>query len=253
MTQRINYIYHYKKTHSDTSEHIHRMNSFYRGLLKSIIPEDKNIHILDVGCGMGFALLALQDMGYKNLAGVDIDCGQVESCLAKKLNVVQVNNTIDYLLSHMNRYDLILALDVIEHIDYPEQLSFVKAINNALKKNGKLICTVPNANSVLASRWRYGDWTHHMSFTELSLEFLLYNAGFDDIQIDGTEIFSRPSFRPLLSKLVLSKGLWKNYLRWVLFKFVRSLRRAEMIAEMGWEQGKNVPLSLNLIASAIKK
>jgi hypothetical protein len=46
--------------------------------------------------------------------------------------------------------------------------------------------------------------------------------------------------------------MWKVYFHWWLFCAVRSLRRLEMIAELGWEQGYKIPLSLNILATANK-
>jgi 2-polyprenyl-3-methyl-5-hydroxy-6-metoxy-1,4-benzoquinol methylase len=242
--QEIDYNYHYRKWHSDRTEHVRAMKSFYQKMLSPYLPSDRNITILDVGCGMGFALLALQDFGYEKIQGIDIDRGQVMSCLDKGIKAIQVKDSVQYLLEHANSYDLIISFDVVEHIPYEGQLDFLKAVNKALKPTGQLICTVPNASSGLASRWRYIDWTHHASFTEHSLDFLLYNAGFKNNQIFGTEYFSRPSLKSLLRVT--------PWLHWLLFLTVRGFRRLEVIAELGWQQGNQIPLSLNLIALATK-
>ncbi|AFY79489.1 MAG: class I SAM-dependent methyltransferase [Hydrococcus sp. C42_A2020_068] len=245
MNQKLDYSRYYLKWHSDTPQHTQSMKSFYQSMFSRFLPADRNLSILDIGCGMGFALLALQDMGYLDVKGIEIDDAQVKSCLEKGIKVIKVANSIEYLAKKNNSYELILCLDVIEHIPHEKQLEFVKAIQTSLKPGGKLICTVPNANSGLASRWRYNDWTHHISFTEHSLDFLLFNAGFEKIEIYETEFFKNPGIKGLIKV--------KPFLHWLLFLLVRSLRRLEMIAELGWEQGKNIPLSLNLLATAEKQ
>jgi 2-polyprenyl-3-methyl-5-hydroxy-6-metoxy-1,4-benzoquinol methylase len=244
MTQQLDYGRYYRKYHSDTPEHIQNMKSFYRRMLCKYISSDKNIRILDVGCGMGFVLVTLKDMGYLNIEGIDTDNGQVEACLKKGIKVTQVDNSIAFLLERQANYDLILSLDVIEHIPHSTQLAFTQAIQTALKPSGRLICTVPNASSGLASRWLYNDWTHHTSFTESSLDFLLFNAGFEEIETYETEFFNRPTLKSLFRVTPL--------LHWLLFLMVRGFRRLEMIAELGRKQGGEVPLSLNLLATAIK-
>lgn len=248
---KIDYTRHYKKWHSDTPEHIEGMKQYSLGLLSSFLPENKEIRILEIGCGMGFAMLALQDLGYAHLEGIDIDHGQVQSCIQKGLNVTHTEDSTTYLDSHINEYDLIVVLDVIEHIPHEGQLEFVRAICQALKPDGQIVCTVPNANSSLASRWRYIDWTHHLSFTEHSLDFLLYNAGFQTIEVFPTEFFHTPNIR-WLSRSILRKWFWKATLHWWIFRFFRTLRRLEMIGELGWDQGAIVPLSLNLLARGSK-
>ncbi|MBD2254576.1 class I SAM-dependent methyltransferase [Nostoc parmelioides] len=252
-TEKIDYTRHYKKWHSDTPEHIQAMKHYSQGLLIPFLPTNKEISILEVGCGMGFAMLALQDLGYINHEGIDIDYGQVQSCLQKGLNVTQVKDSTAYLNSHKNQYDLIIALDVIEHIPQEGQLDFVKGMCKALKPDGQIICTVPNANSGLASRWRYIDWTHYLSFTEHSLDFLLYNAGFQSIEVVPTEFFHPPNFRLFFSRSIFRSWFWKSILQWTIFRFIRGFRRLEMIGELGWEQGISVPLSLNLLARGSKQ
>lgn len=247
----VDYTRYYKHWHADTSEHIQIMKLIYTDMLGGLLPPDKTIRILDVGCGMGYAMLTLRDWGYENVEGIDVDPGQVQACLNKQLNVVQTDDSIDYLNRLPDTYDLILALDVIEHIPHTEQLEFVRAIRRALKPGGIFICTVPNANSALANRWRYDDWTHHLSFTEHSLDFLLFNAGFENIQVFDTDFIHPPRLR-WLSRELLQKWFWKPIVRWWLFRFFRTWRRLELIAELDWEQAMSIPLSLNLLAKAVK-
>jgi 2-polyprenyl-3-methyl-5-hydroxy-6-metoxy-1,4-benzoquinol methylase len=243
MIAKLDYTRHYKKWHSDTPQHIEGSKRFYQRLLSPFLPQEKNIQILDVGCGMGFTMLALQDLEYSVVEGIDIDDGQIKSCLDKGLDVTHVDDSANYLSKKLDTYDMIIALDVIEHLPHSEQLGFARAIQSAIKPGGKLICTVPNANSTLANRWRYIDWTHYISFTEHSLDFLLFNAGFDDIQV-----FEMEFFKPRLIALLRPSTL----VQWLLFKTARAFRRFEMIAELGHVQGQSVPLSLNLLATAEK-
>lgn len=107
-----------------------------------------------------------------------------------------------------------------------------------------LICTVPNASSTLASRWRYIDWTHHSSFTERSLDFLLFNGGFKTVQVLPVEFMVRPAnwWLPVMS----------GARAWWAFRFFRFIRRLQMMAELGPEQGQAMPLSLNLMGVASK-
>jgi 2-polyprenyl-3-methyl-5-hydroxy-6-metoxy-1,4-benzoquinol methylase len=239
LSDRIDYTRYYSKWHSDTPEHIRAMQRFYQRILGPYLPTDKAIRILDVGCGAGFALKALEDLGYSCLEGIDADQGQILSCQAKQLAVTYTEDSPGFLAQHPSCYDLILALDVIEHIPQASQLLFTRSIQAALKPGGSFICTVPNANSALSSRWRYNDWTHYTSFTEHSLDFLLYNSGFENVQVFSTEFF-----QPKL----LSRAILRN----LLFKLIRGFRRLEMVAELGWKQAKDIPLSLNILATASK-
>ena len=183
VSMEIDYTRHYRKWHDDSEEHRDAMCRHFRHLLAPYLPKAKEIRILDVGCGMGFALLALRESGYCNVEGIDSDKGQVAAARDRGLDVTHVLDAVEHLRARAGEYGLILCLDVVEHIPVEQQMEFVAGLSKALADGANLICTVPNANSSLASRWRYIDWTHTTSFTEYSLDFLLYNAGFQNIRI----------------------------------------------------------------------
>jgi 2-polyprenyl-3-methyl-5-hydroxy-6-metoxy-1,4-benzoquinol methylase len=239
---KIDYSRHYRKWHTGTIEGALAMFPYYKSLLKTELTGiSKNAEILDVGCGMGLTLFALSKMGFENTTGIDVSKEQIENSQLKGLNLLVVPDSVAFLNGNPKKYDVIVSLDVIEHIPLEHQMSFCNSISKSLKDNGKFICTVPNANSTLASRWRYIDWTHHASFTEHSLDFLLYNSGFTKIEIKPIEFITRPSIFKI-----------KSFLHWLLFKSIRLFRRLEIIAELGTQQGKTIPLSLNIVAIAKK-
>jgi 2-polyprenyl-3-methyl-5-hydroxy-6-metoxy-1,4-benzoquinol methylase len=236
----IDYSRHYKNWHSDTEEHINKMNVLYSKIISEHFPPGKNISILDIGCGMGFLMVALKKAGYENICGIDTDEQQVISCKQKNLEVTLVKDSAGFLKENAGSYDLVTAFDVLEHIPASNQIDFVKAIYGSLKPGGVFIAAVPNANSVLASRNRYIDHTHHVLFTEVSLDFVLYNGGFREIEI-----------KPL-DYIVPSASL-RSFLHRILLRYFRFRRRLEMIAELGTTWGKKIPLSFNIISRAIKK
>jgi SAM-dependent methyltransferase len=242
----IDYTYYYRRWHPQTEGHRAGMMAYCKLLLSRHLPEDRGIQVLDVGCGGGYAMLAMRELGYKSLLGIDIDEGQVESAQAAGLEVQFVQDTVGFLSARPRAFQLILALDVLEHVPVNIQMEFVHAIASALSQGGRFICTVPNANSAVAMRWRYNDWTHHSSFTEHSLEFLLFNGGgFSEIQTSpATDFVQRP------------RNYWMPFLsgsrHWWAFRFFRTWRRLEMMAELGPGQGRNIPLSLNLLSVAKK-
>jgi SAM-dependent methyltransferase len=240
MANDIDYGRYYNKFHLDSEKYIAKQVFYYKSMLAKSLPQKQDASILDVGCGMGFAILAIKDLGYVNIEGIDTDTGQVDFCIKQGLDVKKIDDSVEFLHNRTNKYDAIVILDVLEHIPVTCQLNFLKSINTALKSDGVLICKVPNANSALASRWRYGDWTHHCSFTEHSLDFVLFNAGFTNINIEDYELIV-PSIFDL-----------KTLVYWILVQPFRLMRRIEFIAELGWNQGKAVPLSINIIATATK-
>jgi len=217
------------------------MSSHHQRILKPHLPLNPDSAVLDVGCGMGFALESLRQLGYRHLEGFDTDNNQVALAQKGGLPVVWAENPLSFLAERAGSKDLILCLDVLEHVPKTGQLGFASAIRQALKPGGRLILTVPNASAALASRWRYIDWTHETSFTEHSIDFLLFNSGFSKISVFASEFGVRPKW------IFLPR---KSTLLWALFQFYRLWRRGEMIAELGPEQGRAIPLSLKLLVVA---
>ena len=204
------------------------MAAHHHRLLKPHLPLNPASAVLDVGCGMGFALESLRQLGYHRLEGFDTDKNQVALAQKAGLSVIWAEDPLSFLAERTRSKDLVLCLDVLEHVPKVEQLKFVSAIREALKPGGRAIFSVPNANSALASRWRYNDWTHEASFTEHSIDFLLFNAGFPKISVFPFEFVVRP------------RWVWlprKSTLIWFMLCFYRVWRRGEMIAELGPEQG----------------
>ncbi len=240
---KLDYAYHYRKWHSDDPRHVQSMLAYYRRMLAPHLPADRSIEILDVGCGAGLAMQAVRELGFENVKGIDCDEGQVKAASARGMEAGLVTDSVAYLERNAGRYGAIICLDVIEHILPENQMAFVAALGKALAGTGVFVCTVPNANSSLAGRWRYIDWTHCSSFTEHSLDFLLHHGGFREIRVMEVDYFQRPGY------VWLPIGGTRH---WWAFRFFRMIRRIQMMAELGPDQGRQVPLSLNLLGVARK-
>ncbi len=241
--QKLDYSYYYSKWHSNSPDAIEREVNFCIDLLKPYIKRGKHQSLLDVGCGTGLAMLAAQKLGVEHVCGIDVDPAQSETGQSRGLDIICVEDTIDFLAKQSAQFDIVLCMDVIEHVDTRSQLSFTQAIYRTVKLGGNFLCTVPNANSALAMRWRYNDFTHCSSFTEHSLDFLLHHSGFIDINITSMEFLSRPKFWYL--PVAGSRHWWA-------FCFFRWFWRLQVMAELGPRAGRITPLSLNLLGYASK-
>ena len=62
----------YRKSSFTYEEESENLSDSYYNSLKSILPElQKNASILEIGCGNGFFMKRLYDMGYENVSGVE--------------------------------------------------------------------------------------------------------------------------------------------------------------------------------------
>lgn len=244
MNADIDYTHHYRRWHDGSDEDFQQMVSGFARKLAPLLSPDRAARIIEIGCGTGFALGALQKLGYSAIKGIDSDQGQIAEANRRNLpaECVPVSETVAYLERQRDSFDVALCIDVLEHVPVAEQLNVLRAIRTALVPGGKIVVQVPNANAAIASRFRYIDWTHHCSFSEHSLDFVLHNAGFHDIQV--TE--ASPNKRPRLPFIVR-----RSVMIWLIRGLFRLIRRLEYTFEdLGWSQAKSVPLSPNIIATA---
>lgn len=129
-----------------------------RCLIRSIVkklnlPPDPAI--LDVGTSTGANLRLLQEMGFTNLLGLDRSPEAIRWCEGKGLGTVQ-RGDICSIPFRDESFDLILATDIIEHVD--DDIMALKELQRVLKKSGRIVITVPTFPSLWGLQ---DDVAHH--------------------------------------------------------------------------------------------
>ena len=209
---------------------------FYDISLCGWLPANKEAAILDVGCGYGRLLRFFSKRGYTNITGLDISPEQVE--FARKIHPkVILGNALEFLSAHPDEFDLIVALDIIEHFHKDEVIRFIDVCYQALRSGGRLIIQTPNADSPWSLAVRYGDFTHETCFSPRSLEGLMRMCGFTG--------FEAREQGPYYVAGVFS------FVRWLLWKLVRFKLLAYNLIETG-SAGSNI-FSRVFIASGVKQ
>jgi 2-polyprenyl-6-hydroxyphenyl methylase/3-demethylubiquinone-9 3-methyltransferase len=106
-----------------------------------------NLEILDLGCGGGLISEPFANMGGKITA---IDASPVNIEIAKthaqitKLAIDYQVNTAEQLSLQEKKFDIVLALEIIEHVSDVEL--FIKSCSNLVKDNGLLFISTINRN-----------------------------------------------------------------------------------------------------------
>ena len=141
---------------------------------------DKKHNILDIGCGCGYLLKVLENSGFKNLTGVEIDKGQFLNCKKILKNSKLYNMDIINFFKKINKkFNVIIAFDLIEHLPKNKILYFIELVYKHLENDGLFIIRIPNADCFFtASRMRYGDFTHETIFNSESIKSFLIQANF---------------------------------------------------------------------------
>lgn len=143
-------------------------------LLADMNVTDKNLRILDVGCGGGAVLLGLKEAGFTDLNGCEMSDVAVE--LASRNFPGKIHNSGFAGVPVNNKFDVIFSWHAVEHMYHPRE--FFSWAAGALNDNGFIVIGLPNAEAEkVFSQVLYLPHLH--SFTPLSLHQLGESHGFD--------------------------------------------------------------------------
>ncbi len=163
----------------DELQRRHELRSkYYHCLCRKWLPGSKSARILDIGCGAGQFLYFLRKQGYTAPTGVDIDAAQVEMGRSLGLDC-RVSDATAFLKENAQKWAVVSTLDVLEHLTPQEMHELLNCISLRLEPRGRLILSVPNAESPAGLYTRYNDITHETSFTILSMTEALWCHGLD--------------------------------------------------------------------------
>jgi len=95
-------------------------------------------HILDVGCGTGANLEMLS--GFGDAEGVDVSPEAITFCRDRGLNNVRLGQA-EQLPFADNSFDLVTALDVVEHLD--DDVAGLREMRRVLRPGGRALLFVP--------------------------------------------------------------------------------------------------------------
>ena len=103
-----------------------------------------DVFILDVGCGTGIMItLPLASIGYR-VTGIDVDGESIEA--ARRVNpypnAVFRHGDAETLAAAGERYDVVIASEVLEHLTDPP--AFLRTLRGLLTQEGILVLTTPN-------------------------------------------------------------------------------------------------------------
>lgn len=155
-----------------------------RSLVRKLAPTEKRARVVDLGCGYGMLLEALEAEGFHDRQGVDVSEEMVEVARRLGRNDVECADLEAYVAQlEDGSVDCVFAMDVLEHFDKPTLFKLLDAIHAKLRPGGTLIGHVPNAMAIFGSVVRYGDLTHELAFTPSSVRQMLQVTGFGHVEV----------------------------------------------------------------------
>jgi ubiquinone/menaquinone biosynthesis C-methylase UbiE len=131
--------------------------------------------ILDAGCGSGRNMVELARHG--SVTGIDLSDTSV--CLARDRAAGEVvEGSVLDLPFEEDRFDLVVSLDVIEHLE--DDLGALRELRRVAAPGGSLLVTVP------AYQWLWSGHDeinhHHRRYTRCSLQRVAEQAGSEQVR-----------------------------------------------------------------------
>jgi 2-polyprenyl-3-methyl-5-hydroxy-6-metoxy-1,4-benzoquinol methylase len=154
--------------------------------------------VLDVGCGWGWFRSYIPNTNY---LGIEFSKQSLQKCKEKNINVTSV--LIQDMAKKEEKFDVVVAFQVIEHIEDP--LNFIQSMVDSAVSKGLIIISVPNVDNFMGvMENNYLNLPpHHVSMW--SKQSLLYIAQKLNLEVIDIEIEKSKTLAPLFSILLKQK------------------------------------------------
>lgn len=199
--------------------------------------------ILDVGCGTGANLEMLAQFG--TAQGVDVSDDALEFCRRKGLDARK--GLAEELPFEDESFDLVTALDVIEHLD--DDVAGLTEMHRILKKGGKTLIFVP------AFMWLWGVQddisNHRIRYTRAQIVERLEKAGFT---VERATYANWTFFAPILAGRTLMKltGIKPESENNVNISALNGIFGKLFSSERFWLKNFNFPFGVSIVITAGK-
>lgn len=174
----------YQRYSPDAIVDYDRMAASYARLVEQHVPVLPEWRCLDLACGYGNFLAYLRAKGITDFVGADLTEAAI-TCAAKEFGEERVAciDAFEFLKSRKQGFDLISALDFVEHLRPDELFLLLSGVRDGLSKDGLFLVRTPNASAPFGMAARYNDITHELCFTAGALGDVMQRAGFEVIDV----------------------------------------------------------------------
>ncbi|MBN2564523.1 MAG: class I SAM-dependent methyltransferase [Candidatus Eisenbacteria bacterium] len=218
-----------------------------RELIERYAPADRQLSILDVGCGTGATLKAIQDQG----AEMGLDRSSTALAFSRQRGLRRLAQaTAEALPVAGESLDVVLALDLLEHIEDDE--AAVKELGRVLRPGGILVVAVP----ALPELWSEHDEAldHVRRYRGKRLRRLLLQAG---LRVEKLSPLILALLAPIaglraLQRLIPRKKDTPETAFIIPPRVINNLLILTLRLERVWLRHFNLPVGVSLVAVARK-
>ena len=156
--------------------------SYFAKLLQLAGVSGCALNILEIGVGNGGLLAYCKNEGH-SVVGTEANSRLVTMAQSNGYEVFSA----DFIeTAPTASFDLIIALDVIEHIEPAHTVSFLQACHRALKTGGRLVLRFPNGDSPFSASNFNADVTHLNWISADKMRYYAQMSSFSSMKIQGT-------------------------------------------------------------------
>ncbi len=143
--------------------------------------------MLDLAFGTSALLARLRDQGFTDLHATELDVEKFGPLPGVTPRAVDLNS--NYVGEFGRRFNLVIAVEIIEHLEYPRQ--FLRNIRDLLEDGGYLLLSTPNVSDWVSrlkflvkgelryfDEWHYKRNGHISPITDVQLRLLLSEVEF---------------------------------------------------------------------------
>lgn len=169
--------------------------SFYQKYINTMVPDSKDLPVLDVGCGVGQVVAELTSCGV-DAHGVDVSHPNVERARqhSDKCQFYD-GKTLPF---EARFFGAVGAFNVLEHVEQPE--AFLKELVRVVRPGGKVVVSSPNFFRVLGFKDYHpkmrGVGNKWANFKRLMTKRKLMKGAFEHWRFDRMEPIVKEPFTP---------------------------------------------------------
>jgi SAM-dependent methyltransferase len=143
--------------------------------------------VLDIGCGTGFNIEHLHALGFARVIGLDLSSEALRFCRSRQLRAL-VRGDATHPPFRDRSFDLILALDLVEHVE--DDVTTMARLGELLAPGGSLVIFTPAYQFLWSNQ---DEVSHHFRrYTARELRHKLTRAGLDVVKVSYTNTFLFP-------------------------------------------------------------
>ncbi|RPI15677.1 MAG: class I SAM-dependent methyltransferase [Ignavibacteriae bacterium] len=188
--------------------------------INRLLPEMKNLNVLDLGCAGGTYYELLKNKGFKSIYGLDLSNERLSE--AEKKGYITINSNAENIPLDTASMDAVICIDMLVHVLKRENRNKIFGeVNRVLKNNGYFVFSIPSKKAYVYGNYGVtkeeiykdadgiiNDYCCLIDFEEIknySNEF-----GFIIEKIAGTQ-FDLKAFR-LIRRLLKEPAYYKSFL-----------------------------------------